>query len=95
MCTCVFRGMASAAAAPPFPTSLFSPRRTAQSTHFLPLVQLQGKRSNFNTFPLSHFSIKCSSSSHGSTADDNFFQENKELDVSLSKNQESKGFWKK
>ncbi|KAJ8559785.1 hypothetical protein K7X08_003843 [Anisodus acutangulus] len=72
--------MASAAAAPPFPTSLFSPRSTAQSTHFLPLVQLQGKRSNFNTFPLSHFSIKCSSSSQGSTADDNFFQENKELD---------------
>ncbi|XP_059300148.1 uncharacterized protein LOC132052569 isoform X1 [Lycium ferocissimum] len=95
MCTCVFPGMASAAAVPPYPTSSLSPHNTSHFTYFLPSLQLQAKRSNFNqlkTCPLSHFSTNCSSSSQGSIADDNFFQENKELN---DKNQESKGFWKK
>ncbi|KAK4719649.1 hypothetical protein R3W88_017987 [Solanum pinnatisectum] len=86
--------MASAATAHRFPTSfLFSPRSTGHFTYFLSSLQIQPKRSNFNllnTWSLSHSSIKCSSSTHGSTADDNFFQQNKSLD-----NQESKGFWKK
>ncbi|CAN4099188.1 unnamed protein product [Withania somnifera] len=81
-------------AAPPYPTSfLFSPRSTPHFTYLVSSLQLQAKKSNFNplnTCPLSHFSIKCSSSSHGSIADDNFFQQNKEIH-----NQESKGFWKK
>ncbi|XP_019247314.1 PREDICTED: uncharacterized protein LOC109226877 isoform X2 [Nicotiana attenuata] len=78
MWSCVFPGMASA---PPFPISfLLSPRSTAHFTYFLPsLQQLEGKRSNFKTCPFSHFSIKCSSPTQGSTADDSFFQENKEL----------------
>ncbi|KAL3366903.1 hypothetical protein AABB24_011561 [Solanum stoloniferum] len=87
--------MASAATAHGFPTSfLFSPRSTGHFTYFLSSLQIQAKRSNFNllnTYPLSHLSIKCSSpSQYGSTADDNFFQQNKNLD-----NQESRGFWKK
>ncbi|XP_055830703.1 uncharacterized protein LOC129899702 [Solanum dulcamara] len=86
--------MASAATAHPFPTSFrLSPRTTAHLAYFLSSLQLQAKRSYFNQLkacPLSPFSIKCSSSSHGSTVDDNFFQQNKELD-----SQESKGFWKK
>ncbi|KAM3374447.1 hypothetical protein P3S68_013161 [Capsicum galapagoense] len=90
-CTCIFPEMASA---PPFPTSfLFSAPTTPHLTYFLSSLQLQPKRSLFNQLnaqPLSHFSIKCSASTHGSTADANFFQENKEIH-----NQESKGFWKK
>ncbi|XP_016445254.2 uncharacterized protein LOC107770461 isoform X1 [Nicotiana tabacum] len=89
MWSCVFPGTASGGAASQ--RFLLSPRSTAHFTYFLPsLQQLEGKRSNFKTFPLSHFSIKCSSPTQGSTADDSFFQENKE-----SNNQESKGFWKK
>ncbi|MCD9645583.1 hypothetical protein HAX54_034599 [Datura stramonium] len=84
----------ASAAAPPFPTSFLLPPRTiAHFTYFLSALQLQPKRSYFSRLkicPLSHCSIKCSSSSHGSIADDNFFQQNKEID-SL----ESKGFWKK
>lgn len=84
-CTCIFPEMASA---PPFPTSfLFSPPTTPHLTYFLSSLQLQPKRSLFNQLnaqPLSHFSIKCSASTHGSTADANFFQENKEIHVSLS-----------
>ncbi|KAM3322535.1 hypothetical protein P3S67_003686 [Capsicum chacoense] len=91
MGSCIFPEMASA---PPFPTSfLFSPPTTPHLTYFLSSLQLQPKRSLFNQLnaqPLSHFSIKCSASTPGSTADANFFQENKEIH-----NQESKGFWKK
>ncbi|XP_015077564.1 uncharacterized protein LOC107021422 [Solanum pennellii] len=86
--------MAGSATAHGFPTSFFLPPRSAgHFTYLLSSLQIQPKRSNFNllnTCPLSHLSIKCSSSTNGSITDDNFFQQNKSLD-----SQESKGFWKK
>ncbi|TMW86389.1 hypothetical protein EJD97_021463 [Solanum chilense] len=86
--------MAGSATAHGFPTSfLLPPRSTGHLTYLLSSLQIQPKRSNFNLLnscPLSHLSIKCSSSANGSITDDNFFQQNKNLD-----SQESKGFWKK
>lgn len=77
--------MAGSATAHGFPTSfLLSPRSTGHFTYLLSSLQIKPKSSNFNllnTCPLSHL---CSSSANGSITDDNFFQQNKNLDVSLS-----------